>query len=185
MPHSNNVWLTRHETRDRILAACDQARATKDLDIVMADTVEEGQDVREDLIEALSIEVGAYFTFQVSSPRAIAADQAGRPGWRFAVTANLAGKQFQDVRVKVVARPDEVTGTEILEVPTTFAFADLPRVSVEAVDRRQQFAEKLHRDFALELRLQTQELDLARQRLDEFWRAARGAAQLDVNGGTS
>lgn len=121
-----------------------RARATKDLDLALVEHDTETHDVRDLLIEGLSIDVGDYFTFQVGPPREIAPDQAGRPGWRFSVTANLAGRRFQEVRVEVVARTDELTNTEILEVPTAFQFADLPSVAVETVDRRQHFGEKLH-----------------------------------------
>lgn len=71
-------------------------------------------------------------------------DEAGRPGWRFTVDAKLVSRRFATVRLDVVARRDEIAGTERVPLPGTMAFAGMPTRDVEAVDRRQHFAEKLH-----------------------------------------
>lgn len=123
----------------------DRARATRDLDVAMQDASRDGADVRDALIDALSIDAGDGFVFRVSAPTDLATDEAGRPGWRFSVTAQLAGRTFQTVRVDVVARVDEIAGrTERIELRTFFDFAALQNLDVEVVDRRQHFAEKLH-----------------------------------------
>jgi predicted nucleotidyltransferase component of viral defense system len=123
----------------------DRARSTRDLDVAIGDDAVNGDDVRDALIDALSLELDDMFEFRVSEPRNISPDEAGRPGWRFAVTASLAGRTFQDVRVDVVARPEEIgERTEQVEMPTLLGFADLETITVEAIDRRQHFAEKLH-----------------------------------------
>ncbi len=123
----------------------DQARATKDLDLLIRADHHDGAEVRDLLIEALSTDPDQdRFTFLVGAPAALAADNAGRPGWRFPVEAALAAKPFALIRLDVVARDQEVAGTERLRLPGTLAFADMPARAVEAVDRRQHFAEKLH-----------------------------------------
>lgn len=123
----------------------DRARATRDLDVAMEDASHNGADVRDALIDALSIDAGDSFTFAVSTPTDLATDEAGRPGWRFSVTAEVAGRTFQTVRLDVVARVEEIAGrTERIELRTFFDFADLHDLQIEVVDRRQHFAEKLH-----------------------------------------
>jgi Nucleotidyl transferase AbiEii toxin, Type IV TA system len=123
----------------------DRARMTKDLDLATRSEGLNGEDVREQLIEALAADVdGDGFVFRVASPTPLAADSAGRPAWRYSVEAHLAGKLFAGIRLDVAARGEELAGTEMLPLPNTLAFAGLPTRSIEAVDRRQHFAEKLH-----------------------------------------
>jgi predicted nucleotidyltransferase component of viral defense system len=123
----------------------DRARATRDLDVAMSDVGHDAGEVRDALIDALARDASDSFTFAVSSPTELAPDEAGRPGWRFTVTANLAGRVFQSVRVDAVARVEEIEGrTEHIGLRTFFGFADLDDIQVEVVDRRQHFAEKLH-----------------------------------------
>jgi hypothetical protein len=125
-----------------------RARTTKDLDLALrpedgSDT--DGDEVRELLIEALSTDLdGDWFRFRVGAPVSLTADTAGRGGWRFSVEAHLAGKLFAGVRVDVVDRGEEIARTERLPLPNALAFAGTPQRTMEAVDRRQHFAEKLH-----------------------------------------
>ncbi|WP_240958489.1 nucleotidyl transferase AbiEii/AbiGii toxin family protein [Streptomyces chilikensis] len=74
----------------------------------------------------------------------LTADTAGWGGWRFSVEAHLAGKLFAGVRVNVVDRGEESARTERIPLPNTLGFAGTPQRVIEAVDRRQHFAEKLH-----------------------------------------
>lgn len=123
----------------------DRARATRDLDVAMSDAGHDGGEVRDTLIDALAIDAGDSFDFAVSTPSDLATDEAGRPGWRFTVTASLAGRVFQTVRIDVVARSEEIAErTEHIKMRTFFDFADLEDLQIEVVDRRQHFAEKLH-----------------------------------------
>ncbi len=126
----------------------DRARTPKDLDFATQprDAVSrDGSAIRDLLIDALAIDTdGDMFVFQVSVPKELTADTAGRGGWRFSVGARLAGKPFTSVRVDVVVRGEEISATERLPVPNTLEFAGMPTHDIEAVDRRQHFAEKLH-----------------------------------------
>ncbi|MDQ0830726.1 hypothetical protein QF032_002570 [Streptomyces achromogenes] len=125
-----------------------RARTTKDLDLALRPedgSDADGDEVRELLIEALSVDLDRdWFRFRVGAPVSLTADTAGRGGWRFSVEAHLAGKLFAGVRVDVVDRGEEIARTERLPLPNSLAFAGTPQRTMEAVDRRQHFAEKLH-----------------------------------------
>jgi hypothetical protein len=60
------------------------------------------------------------------------------------VEAHLGGKPFAGIRLDVVARIDEVAATEQLPLLGVLEFAGIPPRTMEVVDRRQHFAEKLH-----------------------------------------
>jgi predicted nucleotidyltransferase component of viral defense system len=123
----------------------DRARATRDLDLATRDGASGADGLRAVLSEALGRDPhGDWFQFMLQSARALTADAAGRPGWRFPVEARLAGRQFAQVTVDVVARTEEIAGTERVPLPGVLAFAGLPSASIEVIDRNQHFAEKLH-----------------------------------------
>ena len=123
----------------------DRARATRDLDLALRGEPDSAEEVRDLLIESLAGDPDHDgFDFAVGSPTPLQVDEAGRPGWRFTVEAGLAGRLFAAIRLDVVARRDEITGTERLALPGTMAFAGMPTRDIEVVDRRQHFAEKLH-----------------------------------------
>ncbi len=123
----------------------DRARATKDLDLAVTNDVEDGSTVRDLLIDALAEDPdGDWFSFRVREPVAMAVDAAGRGAWRFSVEAWLAGKTFAGIRLDVAARGEELAVTEQLELPGSLKFANIPARSIEVVERRQHFAEKLH-----------------------------------------
>ncbi|MEU8125347.1 nucleotidyl transferase AbiEii/AbiGii toxin family protein [Spirillospora sp. NPDC049024] len=122
-----------------------RARATKDLDLALLGGPNDGVALREELIETLAVDVdGDRFTFTVRPPTALEPDSAGRPGWRFSVDAALAGKSFATIRLDVVLRGEELAATERITLPGFLDFADVPARTIESVDRRQHFAEKLH-----------------------------------------
>ncbi|MGW7219856.1 nucleotidyl transferase AbiEii/AbiGii toxin family protein [Streptomyces sp. NPDC054826] len=122
-----------------------RARTTKDMDLAARADSEprlDGPAVRELLIAVDEDEDG--FLFQVSPPIELKADTAWRGGWRFSVESRLAGRTFATVRIDIVAREEEIALTEKLPLPNTLGFAGTPPRDIEAVDRRQHFAEKLH-----------------------------------------
>ncbi|MGH3795363.1 MAG: nucleotidyl transferase AbiEii/AbiGii toxin family protein [Pseudonocardiaceae bacterium] len=122
-----------------------RARATKDLDLAVTCGATDGLTVRELLIDALTDDPdGDWFSFRVKEPLALTVDTGGRGVWRFSVEAWLAGKPFAGIRLDVAARGEELAVTEQLDLPGSLRFADIPARSIEAVERRQHFAEKLH-----------------------------------------
>ena len=122
-----------------------RARSTRDLDLALRDAAEDGQVVRDLLIDCLSLDAdGDGFEFRVGAPGGISADDAGRLGWRFPVETRLGGRRFASVRVDVVARAEEIARTQRVALPGIMTFAGLPRHEVEVVDPEQHFAEKMH-----------------------------------------
>lgn len=122
-----------------------RARATKDLDLALRDGPTEGIAVREELIETLGMDAdGDHFVFAIGSATSLEPDAAGNPGWRFSVDSSLGGRTFAQVRVDVVLRSDELAATERVTLPGALSFAGIPPRTIESVDRRQHFAEKLH-----------------------------------------
>jgi len=123
----------------------DRARSTRDLDLALRDAQGDGSSVRELLIDCLAVaREGDGFEFLVGEPTTITLDEAGRPGWRFPVESRMAGRKFANVRLDVVARDDEISKTQRVELPGVLDFAGLARHDVEAVDPAQHFAEKVH-----------------------------------------
>jgi hypothetical protein len=123
----------------------DRARATRDLDLAVRAELGSGADIRAALAKPLAEDLDHdRFRFTVGQARALQADEAGRPGWRFMVDSTLAGRQFAAVRIDVVVRPDEIGRTERIVVPGSLAFAGIEPGEVEVVDSAQHFAEKLH-----------------------------------------
>lgn len=122
-----------------------RARATKDIDFALTALGIDGLTTRDRLIDALSEDVDEdWFSFLVSPPTPLAADTASRGAWRYSIGTRLGGKPFAGIRLDVAARSDELAATEPLRLPGALQFAGIPARKIEAVDRRQHFAEKLH-----------------------------------------
>jgi hypothetical protein len=124
------------------------ARATRDIDLVLTTTeidVDDQEAVREVLLEALLDDAdGDRFQFEVRHGTRLKDDAYGRPAWRFTVAAYLASKRFAELKLDIVARPEELTGVEVRELPDVLGFAGIAPRQVSVTDLRQQFAEKLH-----------------------------------------
>jgi hypothetical protein len=124
----------------------DRARTTRDLDLALRMAADDDATaVRDYVIEALADDPERDgFEFRVGPARAIDLDEAGRPGWRFAIDARLDGRTFANVRLDVVARTEEISATDRVTLHSMLAFAGFPDHQIEAVDPAQHFAEKLH-----------------------------------------
>lgn len=121
------------------------ARATRDLDLALRTAEADATRAHTDLVTALGADpFSDGFVFAVPPPRLIDIDDQADTCWRFNVRASLGGRLFESMHVDVVARIEETGRTERLTVPSLLAFAGFPSFDVEAVDRRQHFAEKLH-----------------------------------------
>ncbi len=133
------------------------ARTTRDLDLVTRlPNLEpgDGEPLRQLVIKGLEGDLEEDgFRFVVGTPQQLATDDAGRPGWRLPVRGDLAGRQFAAVSIDVVARADEISGTERIALTNGLSFAAFPGHDFEIIDPAQHFAEKLHaltRDYGRE-----------------------------------
>lgn len=128
-----------------------RARATKDLDLATRAEDDDGDLLREALIEALAADTDHdRFTFRLGPAKELAPDEAGRRAWRYTVESWLAGKLFAAIRLDVAARSEELLMTQSVALPGALAFAGIPARTIETVSTEQHFAEKLHaltRDF--------------------------------------
>jgi hypothetical protein len=123
----------------------DRARTTRDLDLALRLTADDAATIRDHLIEALADDREKDgFEFRVGPAKPLDPDEAGRPGWRFAIDARLDGRTFANVRLDVVARTEEISATDRITLHSMLAFAGFPDHQIEAVDPAQHFAEKLH-----------------------------------------
>jgi hypothetical protein len=125
------------------------ARATRDIDLVLRPGLvsdpSDMEEVREALLDSLLEDVdGDWFTFRLFAGTRLRDDAYGRPAWRFTVEAGLAGKTFAELRLDVVARPEELNGVEQRPLPDVLGFAGIAPRSRQVTDLRQQYAEKLH-----------------------------------------
>lgn len=125
------------------------ARSTRDLDLVLrpgfVNDPANSAALHRAVVEALLDDPdGDFFAFSARQPTRLRDDAHGRPAWRFPVECRLAGKSFANVKLDVVARPEEIGGTEKCQLPDVLGFAGIPTRSVYVTDLRQQYAEKLH-----------------------------------------
>lgn len=121
------------------------ARTTRDLDLANAGSGEEAE-FRRALERPLAPDPdGDFLEFAVARAIPLRTDLSGRGGWRFGLTATLAGRTFDRVRLDVAERVAEVAGgTEILEIASPVRGVGLAPARVTAVDVAQHAAEKFH-----------------------------------------
>lgn len=129
----------------------DDARLTKDVDLGLRDHVSSAPDLHERLIDILTVDLDHdCFVFAAGPPERLRDDSGGVPTWRVKVTAQLADKPFGGIQLDISPRTYELLATDRLTIPSSMAFAGVPRVDVEAIDVHRHAAEKLHgmlRDF--------------------------------------
>lgn len=123
----------------------DRARATRDIDLAVRANLDDEQTLRDELAESLTEDPqGDLFEFRLESLRLLSVVDARGPVWRLRVDARLDGRTFERIVVDVVGSDADIVHTELLRLPSTLEFAGFGPVSIETVDRRQHFAEKLH-----------------------------------------
>ncbi len=125
------------------------ARSTRDVDLVLRPgPVGDPSDpaaMHEEVVEAMANDVDSDgLVFRVNRPARFRDDVFGRAAWRFPVRTALAGRSFANVRMDVVAQPEEIRGVEQRALPDLLGFAGIPTRMIWVTDLRQQFAEKLH-----------------------------------------
>lgn len=119
-----------------------RARSTKDLDVLLegreAVSVLELQDL---LDEALEMDLGDGFTFDVPTPRPVRAEDVEPATWRVVITARCFGDEFGKVVIDVVLGSAGDESVDVIELPTIL---DERPVPMRAIDTARHAAEKFH-----------------------------------------
>ncbi|HET7037133.1 MAG TPA: nucleotidyl transferase AbiEii/AbiGii toxin family protein [Thermomicrobiaceae bacterium] len=117
-----------------------RSRATKDLDLARPDNEAAAT---ADFLAAQEVDLGDYFIFAIEKSGGLNPDlEAATP--RYHVTAELAGRLFEDVIVDVGFGDPFPESAEILRGPELLRFAEIDPVEVPALPIEQHVAEKVH-----------------------------------------
>lgn len=122
-----------------------RARTTKDLDLGLREDAVNAVALRDRLIESLSADLDSDgFVFAVGQAAVLAPDQAGRNSWRFSVQATMAGRRFDELKLDVAPRSEELDRTERVALRSSLSFAGIEARPVELIDVNRHAAEKIH-----------------------------------------
>jgi len=115
-----------------------RARASRDLD---ADHALGAEAARDDILRAIELDLGDYFTFSFIGSSAL--QEAGiRLATRYRLDAFVAARLFENLQVDVTLQPPETWETEVKTRPGLIA--ELGPIEVPLVPLERQVAEKLH-----------------------------------------
>lgn len=114
-------------------------RTTKDMDLGRQDSEEEAT---ADFVAAQSFDLGDYFNFAVERTRKLDATEGAAV--RYHVSAELAGRPFEDVTVDVSFGEALIADPELVRGPELLSFAGIPPAEVPALPLEQHVAEKVH-----------------------------------------
>lgn len=121
------------------------ARSTKDLDFATA-PAESSDELLDRIEEALQRDPdGDFLRFSVQQLKANRRDRQGLASWSVSVRADLDGRTFDQIRLDVAERLEEIDGgTELFTVPPVVDVDGLTGTTLPAVDVCQHAAEKFH-----------------------------------------
>ena len=123
----------------------DEARLTKDLDLGLRDSDTGAENLRERLMDVLATDPDEdRFVMTVGPAKRCIEDGAGHATWRVPVSADLAGRQFSQIKLDVSPREHELYATDMVVLPTALDFAGIDDRKVEIIDIHRHAAEKLH-----------------------------------------
>ena len=118
----------------------DRARATADADATWRSSRSELGGV---LDRAAGLDLADFFEFTIGQARPIQGEGV-EGGIRFPVTARLASKVFENMRIDVNIVAGDPRPVEMIALRNLMDFAGVPPVVVPAIRPDQQLAEKLH-----------------------------------------
>ncbi len=95
------------------------------------------------LDHASAQDLGDHFEFTIGQGRRIEGEGPDN-GLRFPVTARLASRIFEQIRLDVNIMTEDPRPIEDITLRNLLDFADIPSVTVPAIKLDQQLAEKLH-----------------------------------------
>lgn len=117
----------------------DQARTTKDVDVLYRET---GGETHTALVEAGRLDLGDWFAYEISRPQSLSPDAGG--GLRCSVHALLDGRTFENFGIDIGIGDPIVGPVDYLEAPGYLAFAGIEPLKIPSYPVSQQIAEKLH-----------------------------------------
>lgn len=117
-----------------------RARATKDIDLDLPPPPVE--DLLDELQEAAELDLGDYFVFLVSCPKAMRGAPLG--SLRFSVEARLDGRQFTGFVLDVGQGDTPLGEAEWREGQADLGFAGVPKARMAVYPLADHFAQKLH-----------------------------------------
>jgi predicted nucleotidyltransferase component of viral defense system len=117
-----------------------RTRTTKDIDLAGAD---DGQIATADLIAAQAIDLHDHFSFDVTRTPALDRTEAFH-AVRYSVTAELAGRRFEQFPVDVALNEQPTAPSERLPIPSLLDFADIQPTEMPVIALEQHIAEKVH-----------------------------------------
>ena len=115
----------------------DRARTTKDIDLL---SLTEPNRVFDSLREAVALDLGDWFSFEVGQPSNDQDRTAG--GIRITVVSLLDGRSFERFHIDVGVGDPLVEAVEYLVTPDLLSFAEIDPVVVPCYPITQQLAEK-------------------------------------------
>jgi hypothetical protein len=116
-----------------------RARTTKDIDLLV---IGEVQEIYPHLREAGAIDLGDWFTFEVSDT--IHSDIYDIGGLRYRLYSLLDGRTFERFHIDIGIGDPLLAPVEYLEIPALLAFAGIKPTVVPCYPITQQIAEKYH-----------------------------------------
>jgi predicted nucleotidyltransferase component of viral defense system len=117
-----------------------RTRATKDIDLAGAD---DEQTATTRLIAAQAIDLHDHFNFDVARTAALDQAEAFR-AVRYSVTAEVAGRRFEQFPVDVALNERPTAPSERLPIPSLLDFADIQPIEMPVIALEQHIAEKVH-----------------------------------------
>ncbi len=123
------------------------ARATKDLDLALRQTLSGGGKLDQAILAALraaaAAELNDFFMFEVGEPMQDL-DAAPSGGARYPVESLVDGRTYVKFHIDIGAGDVVIAPAEVLVGRDWLGFAGIAAVKAPAIPREQQFAEKLH-----------------------------------------
>jgi hypothetical protein len=117
-----------------------RTRMTKDIDLAGADNE---QTATTSLIAAQGIDLSDHFSFDVARTAALDQTEAFR-AVRYTVTAEVAGRRFEQFPVDVALNERPTAPSERLPIPSLLDFADIQPIEIPVIAIEQHIAEKVH-----------------------------------------
>jgi len=125
------------------LRLADQARTTRDIDVLLTQPSGDRQAIHQALVRAALLDLGDWFGFEVGQPAAEVAEVRGG-GVRCPVQGLLDGRRFEIFHIDVGWGDPLLESADVLRAPAFLDFAGITPTSIPCYPVTQQIAEKLH-----------------------------------------